>query len=170
MSMKQILAKYPALGDIVGKADDLHDDVFVSRGTLREFLAAALSYMPEWMRFLYRVRAGFVRLLGVRQEGIPERIGLEPRDVPFEPGRQAAIFTVLAAEEERFWIAAAEDDMIKGYFCVVREPLDSPEGDRSRFHILSGAKYKRWTGRLYYNVILPFHHLVVRAMGRTSVR
>ncbi len=167
MYPKQILAQYPALAAVAQSADDFHDVVFESRGTMREFLAASLSYMPGWMRFLYRVRAGFVRLLGVRQEGIPEKEHLEPQDVPFEPGGQAAIFTVLAAEEESYWLASAQDAMIIGYVGVVREPL---ENGMSRFHLLSGARYRRWTGRLYYNVILPFHHMVIRCMGCYAVQ
>ncbi len=167
MNLNQILAQYPALMHVAQSADDFHDVVFESRGTLREFLAAALSYMPGWMRFLYHVRAGFVRLLGVRQDGIPEKEQLHPQDVPFEPGGQAAIFNVLAAEEERYWLASAQDAMIIGYVGVIREPL---ENGLSRFHLLSGARYRRWTGRIYFNVIRPFHHIVVRCMGRCAVR
>ncbi len=167
MKLKQLIAGCPELAKIADEADDLHTVAFESRGTLREFLAASLSYMPGWMRFLYRIRWGFVRLLGVRQDGIPEKIGMGARDVPFVPGGQAAIFTVLAAEEECFWMAAAQDAMIKGYLGVVREPL---ENGSSRFYVISGARFLRRTGRLYYNVILPFHHAVVRGMGRAAVR
>src|SRR2546425_5121666 len=36
--------------------------------SMREFIAAMMSYQPGWVTFLYRIRAVFVRFLGMRQE------------------------------------------------------------------------------------------------------
>ncbi|KAA3658281.1 MAG: DUF2867 domain-containing protein [Chloroflexi bacterium] len=39
---------------------------------MRLFIAGMMSYHPGWLIFLYAVRWGFVRLLGMKQEGVPE--------------------------------------------------------------------------------------------------
>jgi hypothetical protein len=47
------------------------------------FVAACLSCMPGWMRFLLWIRAGFVRLLGMRQDKIPKATRVNPEDVSY---------------------------------------------------------------------------------------
>jgi hypothetical protein len=61
---------------------------------------------------------------------------------------------------------------LTGYLAVVAEPLAH---GRTRFHNITVVKYHRWTGPLYFKVIRPFHHLVVRSMvtgygARTAYR
>ena len=69
---------------------------------MRAFIAGLFSYMPWWLKALYGVRWAFVRLLGMKQEGVPI------------------------------------------------------------------VDYRHWTGPVYFNVIRPFHHLVVAAMLRSA--
>jgi hypothetical protein len=35
---------------------------------MREFIAGMFNYYPDWMKYLYRIRGGFVRLLSVLQK------------------------------------------------------------------------------------------------------
>jgi hypothetical protein len=165
MKNPEPFAEFPALAALWERADDLHVLTFDSRMQLRDFLAALLSYMPGWMRCLYRVRKGFVALLGANQDGIPEARDILPQDVSFTPGHTAAFFTVIAAQEERFWLAEARDEIITGYLGVVVE--DQGQGAH-RFHFISGATWRNWRGRLYYTAILPFHHLVIRCMLKNA--
>lgn len=157
----------PKLTRIINEADDMHVKIFESDMSLRQFLAAALAYMPGWMRMLYRVRKYFVMLMGGSQEGIPHKEHIVPAQVPFTPGGSAAIFTVICAEENRFWLAQAEDDMIIGYLGVALEPLGA---GLHRFHFLSGARFLKRRARLYYAVITPFHHLVIQSMARHALQ
>lgn len=165
MKIRELCAGNPALATLAEKAHDLHVITFSSHMQLREFLASALSYMPGWMRFLYRVRRHFVALLGADQDGIPQKEHLGPQDVPFRPGDTVAIFTVIAAQEDRFWLAQAWDEIITGYLGVVVEAHG--QGCR-RFHFISGATWRNWRGRVYYAAILPFHHLVIRCMANNA--
>ncbi len=166
MEKYDFCAGIPALVDLCEKAHDLHVVSFQSDMSLRSFLASSLSYMPGWMRFLYRVRKRFVALLGIDQDGIPETEGIRPQDVSFTPGEAASFFTVVAAQEERFWLALAQDDIITGYLAVV---VEEHERCHRRFHFMTGAVWQGWKGRVYYNAILPFHHLVVRCMLRNAL-
>ena len=131
---------------------------------LREFIAGFLTYHPAWMKGLYFVRAGFVRLLGMRQEGVPDAPRLRADSVPFAPGAPAAFFQVVRAEEGRHWFAAASESHLTAHVGVLLEP----RGATSRLHVVTLVHYKRWTGPVYFNVIRPFHHVVVGSMLRAG--
>lgn len=145
-----------------------HVDVKTAEGELplREFIANMFSYQPAWMTFLYHVRKYFVRLLGMRQEGVPQGQRMAPSEVAMVPGQKATFFELKAAAEERLWIAAASESHLTAHLGVVVEPL---AGSRKRFHVLTIVHYHRWTGPVYFNVIRPFHHLVVRQMVKAGL-
>lgn len=134
--------------------------------TLREFIAGALSYYPAWIKFLYRVRGGFVRLLGMQQEMPSQTPRLQPDDVAFVPGEYATFFKVESADEDCCWIASANDAHLDAYLIVAVEPL---EDDRKRFHLATVVQYNNWAGPVYFNLIRPFHHIVVRAMMQAGI-
>ena len=161
------ISSHQALVCLMDKADDLHDLVVDTDMSLREFMAGALSYMPGWMRFLYRIRKYLVLLLGTRQDGIPDAETIRPEELSFTPGEKGAFFTITGAQEDAYWIGEASDRMIVGHLAVVREELATGS---HRFHFLSGASYRHWTGRIYYNLILPIHHLVIRLMARDALK
>ncbi len=163
---KEALAAYvPALATVLDDAD--HVDIKVVEGavSLPVFVAGMFSYYPGWLKNLYRIRWGFVRLLGMTQDGIPQMVRMQPEDVPMTPGEKAAFFTVTMAEAERYWVAAASESHLTAYLGVVVEPL--VEGNR--FYVVTIAQYHRWTGPVYFNVIRPFHHIVVRKMAEAGV-
>lgn len=159
------LARIPAIGEIMARSDRVHVKTVVCEKNLREFIAAMLSYMPAWMRFLYWVRGYFVILLGNSQDSVPQKQDLRPEDVGFEPGDAALFFNVVAAREEEYWVAVARDKMIAGYLGVVVEPMDN---GKNKFYLLTTAEYLHWTARIYFNVICPFHLLVVERMARVA--
>jgi hypothetical protein len=144
-------------------ADHVDVKTVESQATLREFLAGFMSYQPAWVTALYGVRAVFVRLLGMRQHGLPRQKPLRPEDIPMTPGSAASFFTVRHAEEDHVWVVAATDTHLEATLAVVVEPTDGPQ---RRFHVVSMVHYRNWAGPVYFNVIRPFHHLVVGAMVR----
>lgn len=131
--------------------------------SLRQLVAGLLSYQPGWVTALYRVRWGFVRLLGMTQEGVPRPKAMHPDDVPLEAGQPAYFFTVEAAEDDRFWLAGATDKHLDAYILAAR-------ADERHFYVVTLVMHKHWTGPVYYNVIRPFHHLVVWAMLRRALK
>jgi len=137
--------------------------------SLRHFIASMLSCYPRWIIFLYRIRTVLVKLLGLYRHPAPETIPqLTPEDVSFVKGEAATFFTVRRAKEKFYWIGETpEDKHLRAYFCVAVEPL----GDhRKRFHVATIVYYKHWTGPVYFNLIRPFHHLVVGRMMRAGVQ
>ena len=61
----ELIQLVPEIAPLMEGAD--HIDIKTVQGnlTMREFIAAFLSYQPAWITFLYHVRGGFVRLLGM---------------------------------------------------------------------------------------------------------
>lgn len=157
----------PELEPILRNAN--HVDVKTVEGdvTLREFVAAMIGYQPAWVTFLYRVRKSFVRLLGMRQAGLPHPPHLTASDLVLKPGADLSFFHIRTAQEDRFMVAEIIDQHLTADLGVVVEPLD---GQRKRFHVLTVVHYHNWAGPVYFNIIRPFHHLVVGGMARAGVR
>ncbi len=157
--------QFPQLAGLLEDAD--HVDVKVIEGDvlLREFVAGMFSYYPGWIKNLYRVRWGFVRLLGMKQEGVPQDMRMRPEDVSMTPGEQVAFFTVDMAADGRYWVASVSESHLSAYLGVVVEQL----AHGRRFHVITIVHYHNWAGPVYFNVIRPFHHLVVRKMAQSGV-
>lgn len=158
----------PDLPAIAARCNHIDVKTYHGEGRMDAFVAGFMAYHPAWVKALYGIRWGFVRLLGMKQEGIPG-MGLErkPEDVPMRAGEKAAFFTVMAAEPERYWLVSVSDKHLTAYLCVAAE--GDPDGART-FHVLTLVEYHNWAGPVYFNVIRPFHHLVVGQMSQAGLR
>jgi hypothetical protein len=138
-----------------------------SRNDLRTFIAAMLSYYPWWIVMLYRIRTLVVHLLGLVKHEKPEELpNLKPEQIPFIPGEEATFFIVRMAQENLYWFAETPPDKhLRAYFGVVAEPLAN---ELKRYYIVTIVHYLHWTGPVYFNLIRPFHHLVVARMARAG--
>ena len=163
----------PELNPLLTGADHIDVKSTEADVSLREFVSGALGWQPGWMRRLFRAmlvraRVVFARLLRLRNPEIPTAPRLlRPEEIPFSPGAKVWFFTVVGAAEDRYILLEAADTHLTGYLAVVAEPLVN---GRTRFHNVTIVKYHRWTGPLYFNVIRPFHHLVVRSMVNAGAR
>ena len=157
----------PALAPFLKGSDYTDIKVFEYSCSMRAFIAGMLSYNPWWLKLLYRIRGFLVHLIGLeRQDSIDLRPIMRPGDVSLMPGDLALFFIVRIAKDEAYWISETpEDRHLSAYFGVVVEPLDETN---KRFYVLTIVKYKHWTGPVYFNLIRPFHHLVVSQMARAG--
>jgi hypothetical protein len=146
-------------------------DIKIVKGktSLRSFIAAMLSYYPWWVVLLYRIRELLVRILGLVKHGAPEELPhIYPEDVSFIPGTKATFFIVRHANEDSYWFSETPDDKhLRAYLGVIAEPLES---GYKRFHVITIVHYKHWTGPVYFNLIRPFHHIVVSQMARAGIK
>ena len=157
------LAKY------FDNADFTDVKVFEGGTTLRKFIASMLSYYPWWIVLLYRVRQLIVVLLGLVKHEAPQALtNLQPGDVSFAEGENVTFFIVRSAKEDAYWFSETpEDKHLRAYFGVVVEPAGS---SLNRFYVVTTVFYKHWTGPIYFNLIRPFHHLVVSRMARYGLK
>ena len=164
MNMKYIL-KFKSLETYYKDADFIDIKILQGNTTLRQFIASMLSYYPWWIVQLYRIRKLLVGILGLAKHEAPHELpNLRPEDVSFTSGENVTFFTVRNAREDQLWMSETPDDKhLKAYFGVIREPLDNSV---NRFHVITTVFYKHWTGPVYFNLIRPFHHLVVSRMAK----
>lgn len=135
--------------------------------SLRAFIAGMLSYNPWWLVMLYRIRGILVNILGLVKHDKPEKLPVfRSEDISFMPGDGVSFFIVRKAREERFWVSEApEDKHLTAYFGVLAGTSSS---DMTRFQVFTAIRYLHWSGPVYFNLIRPFHHLVVSKMMKAG--
>jgi len=163
------LPNFSELEDFFTDADFIDVKVFEGQTPLRKFIASMLSYYPWWLVQLYRIRKLLVGILGLAKHEDPEKLpNLHPEDISFTPGEPVTFFIVRRAREDDFWISETPDDKhLRAYFGVVQEPSSH---SHNRFYVVTTVFYKHWTGPVYFNLIRPFHHLVVSRMAKYGLR
>jgi hypothetical protein len=135
--------------------------------SLRQFISRMLSYHPWWITILYRLRKILVGLLGLVNHEKPNISPIvTPENVSFTPRELASIFIVHKAKEDNYWVVETpEDKHLKAYLGMVLQNLGN---SRTRFHVFTSVKYLHWSGPVYFNIIRPFHHLVVWQMMKAG--
>lgn len=131
--------------------------------TLEEFLELIFTYRPHLIRFLYRIRSLMVRLLGFRQDPIPEMVHWIPDEFPLLPCGNIWYFTVRSVKADQYWIAGCPRDRhLDADLGVVAEQLACGS---KRFYIITAVRYKHWTGPIYFNLIRIFNHFLMNRMA-----
>jgi hypothetical protein len=165
MKIVTAVQELTAIAPLLADADHIDVKTIESDLSLSAFIAGLLSYQPAWMTFLYRLRWAFVRLLGMKQQGVPRPTRMNPADVPWQPGEAAYFFKVVATALEQYWFAEAAEAHLTAKLGVVAELLTA---ERKRFNVVTVVHYNKWTGVVYFNARRPFHHLVVSSMMKAA--
>ena len=136
--------------------------------SLRECISNALSWQPAWLKILFLARGGLARLMRLEHPSGRPSHSLRPDEISFHPGDRLAFFTVSAGQEDAFLVLTAEDTHLTGHLIVEVDPSDT--GTERRFRVLTAVHYRRWTGLLYFNIIRPFHHIIMHRMIAAASR
>ncbi len=145
-----------------------HIDVKTAEGnvSLEEFIAALLSF-PKWARFLFHIRKFLARILGLKHEQTSMPV-FDPESIPMNAGDTVLFFTVKISKKGHYWIVeSSKDKHLSAYLGVLVEPIDK---QIKRFHVVTIVHYKHWTGPVYFNLIRPFHHLLIYMLAKSAVR
>lgn len=162
-----IIDTTPELTSLLSGADHIDVKTAESDASLREFVAGTLSWEPGWVRTLIRARSVLARLLRLRNPDIPLGESLRPEDISFTPGDKIGFSPVVAAAEGRYIVVGGTDTHLTVSLAILTAPsADGP----AWFEVVTVVKYHRWTGPLYFNIIRPFHHLVVTGMTNAGAR
>ncbi len=164
-----LVAQFPEIAPLVEGSDHIDVKTIEGQTSLDRFIASMLSFYPWWILLLYRMRAFLAQLLGLHKQPAPQALPhLRVEDVSFAPGDQVTFLTVRRAKEEHYWVGETpEDKHLRAFLGVFVEPMTP---NCRRFHVATIVHYKHWTGPVYFNIIRPFHHLVVSRMARAGVR
>lgn len=163
------IRKFDELAVYFENADHLDVKTIEGDIDLRKFVAGMLSYYPWWLVALYKIRAVLVKIMGLVKHEKPETLPIIfPESLSFTPGENASFFIVRKAKENTYWVSETpEDKHLTANFGVVTERLSDR---RSRFYVFTAVKYLHWTGPVYFNIIRPFHHLVVMQMMKAGAK
>ncbi|ACL04440.1 conserved hypothetical protein [Desulfatibacillum aliphaticivorans] len=164
-----VINQYKELGVYFQNMDYVDVKTIENDVDLRTFISRMLSYYPWWIILLYRVREIMVSVLGLVRHEKPEDLpSIKPEDLSFKPGENASFFIVCKAKEDEYWIAESpEDKHLAAFIGVVAEKINQ---GRTRYHVFTSVKYLHWTGPVYFNLIRPFHHIVVRSMMKAGAQ
>ena|SRR5436190_8993 len=149
------------IAELVESADHVDVKHITSTASLREVLAGAFNWRPLWLKGLFAARAVLAKAIRLDESIPPETPTLVPAELDLTPGGKVGFFTVVAAEEDRFVVLEASDNHLAGYLIVQATPCGATE---NRYEVATVVQYRRLAGRFYFNLIRPFHHIVVWRM------
>lgn len=144
-------------------------DVKMVEGTasLRGFVASVLSYRPLWVQALYKVRRWTLKVMGFEVDLTHADDVLTEETLTITPGEHATFFNVEESDGQTYWVASAPESHLDAVLAVVAEPVDGGEGV-CRFHTLTTVHCHNFMGKLEYNMVRPFHHLLLALAVRKS--
>ena len=133
--------------------------------TLPEVLANIFNYRPRWVQFLFVLRRMPASILQLKQVRWKQSPALKPEDISFQRGASETKFIVTHGDRNRYWVSRAPADRhLEAKIAVI---LSSAEGEKKTYKLITWVKYLHWTGKLYFNLIRPFHHMIVFFFLRT---
>ncbi|MFH1915366.1 MAG: DUF2867 domain-containing protein [Pseudomonadota bacterium] len=156
------LKSIPDLAPLFAEADHVDVKTVDAAMDLRLFLTRFMTYHPWWIVQLYRARAVLVRALGMRQDSGPLP-ATTPESISFTPGDPWLFFTITCGRDGEYLAAHHADKHLRADLLVAREWMG--EGV-NRFHVGTIVHHAHWTGPVYFAIIRPFHHMVVRMTMR----
>lgn len=154
-----------SLNVLMENADYIDSRVFSGNCSFHDFLDRMLRYKPFWLRMLYKVRSVLAKIMGLKHDEIGHA-KVREKEFDFTPGGKVDFFTSVDFQGGKYWIGEAQDKHLCGYIGVVAVPCSASQ---TEFHTFTIVHYRNWSGPLYFNLIRPFHHLVVYFMGKYAV-
>ncbi|MGM0931009.1 MAG: DUF2867 domain-containing protein [Actinomycetota bacterium] len=153
---------YPELQRYSKSADHLDTVSAKTSLSLREGISNILSWQPIWLKALFVARGGLARLMRLEHPSGRTNRAPRPAEISLRPGGRLAFFTVSASKEDTYLVLTAEDTHLIAHLIVEVEPTGTEP--KNNFQITTVVHYRRWTGPLYFNIIRPFHNIIMRRM------
>lgn len=154
------LKNHPELSELFADADYTEHKSTESANNLRRFMVGFLFYSPRWLTFLFRLRAIVAKILKIDDVAVDSTCQNE-ESICFAPGDTCSVFTVLHSKEDEYIALRYEANHLRADLLAVMTPLSN---GLNHFEIDTIVKYKHWTGRLYFFLVRPFHHLIFSRM------
>ncbi|WP_027722487.1 DUF2867 domain-containing protein [Maridesulfovibrio zosterae] len=161
----QAVRSIAVLDKLIGNADHIDSKVVIGDCSLEQFLDRLIRYEPLWLCWLYKVRSVIAKLMGLEHGEIGHTKAMQKK-LDYTPGGKVDFFTSVDFKPDEYWVGKAEDKHLCGYIGAVAVPLSN---GKTKFHIFTIVHYRNWTGPLYFNLIRPFHHIIVYFMGKHAV-
>lgn len=154
------LKDYPELSDLYDGADYSEYKSTESTNHLRRFIVGFLFYSPRWLTYLFQVRSVLAKVLRIDDVAF-DPAPQDEASIGLTPGDKCSVFTVLHSKENEYVALSYEANHLRADMLIVMTPLSN---GMNHFGIDTIVKYKNWTGRLYFFLVRPFHHLIFSRM------
>ncbi|WP_051261407.1 DUF2867 domain-containing protein [Desulfovibrio inopinatus] len=155
-----------SLRSLLESADHVDVKTVTSSVDMKSFVAGLINWRPAWARVLFRIRNIFAKWCGLEYDFQPSP-KLTAETVPTTPGDPVDFFELHAYSPERLYVMFASDKHLDAYLAVVPEP--GSEG-LVNYSVYTIVMYNNRLGPIYFNVIRPFHHLIVQAMVQAAAK
>ncbi|MEZ5359755.1 MAG: DUF2867 domain-containing protein [Candidatus Zixiibacteriota bacterium] len=168
MTGLEYISRIEALRQFLSKYNHADCVTVEGQGSLEEFIDRSFA-MPRWVMWLFHIRKILAVILRLRHdEFFQDGYNQAPQEIPKQINRTIGPFIVRAYEPDSYYVLeSGEDRHLEANLIYAKE--SKCEGN-SRFHILTIVRYKHWTGRLYFAIVLPFHYLIIHQMSRQGLR
>ncbi len=140
----------PNLQVVLKKRDHFDIKSIASNKTLIQFNEQLLTYHPAWVKFLYRVREILLNFLKI------------PYVKNFEP-----VYKTVDSIDDFFWLGVISDSHLTAHLGVLKKKKTAGS---ATFYVFSIVHYHSRAGKFYFNLIRPFHHLVVHLMMNAAIK
>jgi hypothetical protein len=150
LSELDLIELVPNLYEVLKNRDHFDIKSIASNKTLIQFNEQLLSYHPEWVKFLYQLREMLLNFLKI------------PYTKNFEP-----VYTTVDGFDDFFWLGVISDSHLTAHLGVLKK---KNSGATATFYVFSIVHYHTRAGKFYFNLIRPFHHLVVHWMMAAAVK
>ena len=140
----------PNLREVLKKRDHFDIKSIACNKTLNQFNEQLLTYHPAWVKFLYRVREILLKFLKI------------PYAKNFEP-----VYKTVDSIDDFFWLGVISDSHLTAHLGVLKK---KNSGVSATFYVFSIVHYHGQAGKFYFNLIRPFHHLVVHLMMNAAIK
>lgn len=137
---------------------DFHDTFATTnhQDSLEEIAHLIFDRPPNWIRGLFAIRNKLVRLVGLKTE-IPADYHTD-----FEVGGYIGFFRIFSISDTEL-ILGADDSHLN-----FRAVLVNNHQPTFNIKMITLVKFNNSTGRLYMQLIKPFHRLVVKRMVKNG--
>jgi hypothetical protein len=121
---------------------------------------AIFAYMPRWVGWLMKIRNYCVALFGF-SVGTKEEGGMSPQVDEMKVGDHAGFLQVTEKTDHEI-VSSAEDKHMDFYLSVAIQGNDVV--------VSTLVNQKTIIGRIYVNLILPFHYVIARSVINNAIR
>ena len=142
-------------GTFVSKKEVTPDDLMIDFWT----------EMPGWVAFLFKIRNWMVRPFGLKNEDQDENRNAKLAEC-IRTGGEYKITRVVAKSEDETVICLS-DKHLDAYMSV---RIEKAERGNRLLKLSTLVKFHNRLGRIYFGVISPFHHLIVRSKLKQTLK
>ena len=123
-----------------------------------ELMAAFWTTMPAWLNVLFKIRDLLVRPFGLKTGTADNREELKEALLK---GKDYGLMSAVAHSADES-VISLDDKHLKAYLSVYAEARE--------IHLSTLVRYHNRLGFFYFNLIRPFHTLVVKSMFRRIIK